>query len=68
MLYRKPWLLSGRKIKPERDAVTEKHIEDFLESVNDLQSRYKDLIKLIEDDPQLKKEIEKRLKELQPLT
>jgi hypothetical protein len=55
--------LTGRKIKPERNAVTEKQIEEFLESVTDLQAKYKDLIKLIEEDPQLKKEIEKKMTE-----
>jgi len=55
--------LTGRKIKMERKAITEKEIEEFLESVNDLQERYKDLIILIEKDPQLKKEVEKRMTE-----
>lgn len=53
--------LSGRRIRAERNAVTEKQIEEFLESVNDLQVKYKDLLKLIEEDPELKMEIEKRM-------
>jgi hypothetical protein len=55
--------LTGRKIKMERNAISEKEIEEFLESVNDLQEKYKDLIILIEKDPQLKKEVEKRMTE-----
>ncbi len=55
--------LGGRKIKPEQSKETEKQIEEFLESVDDLQDKYKDLIKLIEEDPVLKKEIEKRMTE-----
>jgi hypothetical protein len=55
--------ISGRKIKTARPEITGKQIEELLESVNELQTKYKDLIKLIEDDPDLKKEIEKKLME-----
>ena len=55
--------ISGRKIKSARPEITGKQIDELLESVNELQTKYKDLIKLIEDDPELKKEIEKKLME-----
>jgi hypothetical protein len=55
--------ISGRKINSARPEITGKQIEELLESVNELQTKYKDLIKLIEDDPDLKKEIEKKLME-----
>ena len=55
--------LTGSKIKKDRTMVSEKQIEEFLESVDDLKTRYKDLIRRIEEDPELKKEIEKRMTE-----
>jgi hypothetical protein len=55
--------ISGRKIKSVRSEITGKQIDELLKSVNDLQVKYKDLIKLIEDDPELKKEIEKKIME-----
>ena len=55
--------LTGKKIKSQRNAITDKQIEEFLKSVNDLQDKYKDVIKLINEDPELKKEVEKRMTE-----
>jgi hypothetical protein len=55
--------LTGREIKSVRSEINTKQIDKLLESVNDLQVKYKDLIKLIEDDPELKKEIEKKMME-----
>jgi DNA gyrase/topoisomerase IV subunit A len=55
--------LSGRKLRAVSSKITGKEIDKLLESINELQDKYKDLIKLIEDDPVLKKEIEKKLEE-----
>jgi len=38
-------------------------MKELLESVNELQVKYKDLEKLIEEDPELKKMIERKMKE-----
>jgi hypothetical protein len=55
--------ITGKKIESKRNTITDKQIEEFLKSINDLQYKYKDLIKLIDEDPELKKEIEKRMTE-----
>ena len=39
-------------------------MKELLESVNELQVKYKDLEKLIKEDPELKKLIEKKLIEI----
>ena len=41
--------------------ISEKQMKELIESVNELQLKYKDLEKLIEDDPEIKKLIEKKL-------
>ena len=38
-------------------------MKELLESVNELQVKYKDLEKLIEEDPELKKMIERKMEE-----
>ncbi len=55
--------LTGKKIESQRNVITDKEIEEFLKSIDDLQDKYKDVIKLIDEDPELKKEIEKRMTE-----
>ena len=51
--------LSGdREIK-----ISENQLEDLLDSYQDLQGKYKDLIRIIEEDPELNKYIEQRLDE-----
>jgi hypothetical protein len=55
--------LSGRKLSTDRNSLTEKQMDELLESINELKVKYKDLIKLIEEDPDLKKEIEKKMAE-----
>jgi hypothetical protein len=59
MMYR----LSGRIFPSKSLTISEKQVEQMLESVNELQSKYKDLLNLIEEDPELKKYIEKKLLE-----
>jgi len=59
MIYK----LSGRKLPSRNLTISEKQMNQLLDSVNALQTKYKDLIKLIEDDPELKSSIEKKMKE-----
>ena len=57
MTYR----LAGRRFRSQTITITEKQMNQLLDSVNELQNKYKHLIKLIEDDPKLKKIVEKKL-------
>jgi hypothetical protein len=52
-------LSSGREIR-----ISESQLKELLESYDDLQVRYKDLIRVIEEDPELKKYIEDKLIEI----
>jgi len=56
--------LSGRKLPSHNLIISDRQMKQLLDSVYELQTKYKDLIKLIEDDPELKNSIEKKLKEL----
>jgi hypothetical protein len=59
MLYK----LTGRKLPKENIALSEKKMKQFMNSYNELQGKYKDLIKIIEENPELKKLIEEKLSE-----
>jgi hypothetical protein len=59
LMYR----ISGRRLPSYNITISEKQMNQLLDSVYELQVKYKDLIKLIEDDPELKSSIEKKLKE-----
>ena len=50
-----------RKLPLKTITISEKQMKELIESVNELQIKYKDLEKLIEDDPEIKKLIEKKL-------
>jgi hypothetical protein len=52
---------SGRGFSSGNITISEKQIKELLDSVNALQIKYKDLIDLIEADPELKKVIENKL-------
>ena len=52
---------SGRKFPSKTITISEGQMKELLESVKDLQSKYKDLEELIDGDPELKKLIEKKL-------
>jgi hypothetical protein len=54
---------SGRKLENNKDPVSRKEIDEMIKSINMLQIKYKDVINLIEDDPELKKYVESRMKE-----
>ena len=43
--------------------ISQQQVEQLLESYNDLQKKYKDLVKIIEENPVLKEYIEKKLNE-----
>jgi hypothetical protein len=53
--------LSVRKFSPGTFPVSKKQMEEFLNSFNELQIKYKDLINIIEEDAELKKLIEEKL-------
>jgi len=55
--------LSGRRLPSQTITISEKDLQQLLESVNELEDKYKDLQNLIENDPELKKYFEKRLNE-----
>lgn len=63
MLERKllMYKLPGRRFASPTITFTEKQMEQLLDSVNDLQIKYKNLRNLIEEDPELKKYIEDKL-------
>jgi hypothetical protein len=54
---------SGRRFPSKTITISEKEMKDLLESVKELQIKYKDLENLIEGDPELEKLIEKKLNE-----
>ena len=57
MTYR----LAGQRFRSQTITITEKQMNQLLDSVNELQNKYRHLIKLIEDDPEMKKIVEKKL-------
>jgi hypothetical protein len=52
---------SGRKFPSKTITISESQMKELLESVKDLQIKYKDLEELIEGDPELKKLIEQKI-------
>jgi hypothetical protein len=52
---------SGRSFPSQSITISEKQMKELLDSVNDLKIKYKDLMNLIEEDPELKKYIENKL-------
>jgi hypothetical protein len=59
LIYR----ITGKKIQDEKITVSKKEIDEMLYSINKLQVKYRDLFRIIENDPQLKKYIEDRMNE-----
>jgi hypothetical protein len=55
--------ISGRKFPSGDIKISDEQIKQLLESVNEMQVKYKDLLNLIEDDPELKEYVEKKLLE-----
>jgi hypothetical protein len=52
---------SGKRFHPKTITITEREMQELLESVNELQSKYKEIETIIEGDPELKQLIEKKL-------
>jgi len=59
MLYKN----SGRKFPGKTVTISETQMKELLETVKELQIKYKDLENIIEANPELKKQIEKKLLE-----
>jgi hypothetical protein len=57
MMYK----IDGRRFSSKSITISAKQMEQLLESVNEMQVQYKDLLNLIEEDPELKKLVEKKL-------
>jgi hypothetical protein len=55
--------LSYRRLYNRQATITRRDLEKYLDSYNELENKYKDLIRLIEDDPGLKKMLEEKLTE-----
>jgi hypothetical protein len=55
--------ITGRKIPVKNITLSEKQAEQIIDSFNELQSKYSDLFKLIEEDPDLKEYVENKLAE-----
>ncbi len=58
-LYR----LAGRKLPAGKINISEKQVKRLMKSYSELEAKYKDLIKLIEEDPHLRKYVEEKLDE-----
>jgi hypothetical protein len=60
-------LLTIRSVKSRflmrRAQISGKQLDEILDSYNDLDHKYKDLVKIIENDPELKRTIEEKLSE-----
>lgn len=52
---------SGRKLRSGKLQLSQKQIEQLLDSYGELNSRYRDLLKLINENPELKKYVEEKL-------
>jgi hypothetical protein len=52
---------SGKRFPPKTITISEREMKELLESVNELQSKYKEIETIIESDPELKQLIEKKL-------
>lgn len=55
--------MSSRLSPADETRISESQLEDLLDSYYELQVKYKDLMKIIEENPDLKRSIEKKLKE-----
>jgi hypothetical protein len=52
---------SGKKFPPKSIDLSDKQINELIESIDELRIKYKDLEELIENDPELKKMIEQKV-------
>jgi predicted DNA-binding protein YlxM (UPF0122 family) len=56
--------LGGKRPSDRKINVSEKDIDDMIRSLNKLQNKYKNLLHLIENDPELKKYFDERINEI----
>jgi sulfur transfer protein SufE len=54
----------GNRLPSQNVTISKEQMDTLLESVNDLQTRYRDLINLIEEDPELKKYLGNKMTEM----
>jgi hypothetical protein len=59
----KMFRLYGKRMPLQSVVISKKQMDNLLESINDLENRYKDLMDMISKDPELKELIEKKLTE-----
>jgi hypothetical protein len=59
----KMFRLYGKRMPLQSVIISKKQMDNLLESVNDLENRYKDLMDIISKDPELKELIEKKFTE-----
>ena len=50
-----------RKLNSGQVTITKRQLEKFMDSYNNLEHKYEDLIQIIDDDPELKQMLEKKL-------
>jgi DNA-binding ferritin-like protein len=55
--------LTTFRLKARRIHLSGKQLEELIESYNELDNKYKDLVRLIENDPELKKMLDEKLSE-----
>jgi hypothetical protein len=55
--------LTGHILPKGNITISERKMKQFMNSYNELQGKYKDLVKIIEENPELKKLIEEKLSE-----
>jgi hypothetical protein len=55
--------LAGRKLPSGKITISEKQMEQIMKSYSEMQEKYKDLIRLIEENPELMNYVEEKLKE-----
>jgi hypothetical protein len=54
--------MSGRRLPSKYITISEKQMKQLMESINELEVKYKDLQNLIEENPELKRYIEEKMK------
>ena len=55
--------LNGKKFSDKNINISEKEIDEMITNLNNLQVRYKDVLNLMENDPELKKYVESKMSE-----
>ncbi|MDP4223877.1 MAG: hypothetical protein Q8868_11245 [Bacteroidota bacterium] len=53
--------LTGKGLAADKTTISKEQLEQILESYNELQNKYSNLIRIIEEDPELKAYVEKKI-------